>query len=456
MRYSKLVHWSEGQFLQPHHFQQMQKSIFDTLDNDLTLVIPFKEGICSIDIDKEALNAKRVVINSFSAIMPDGTRLSQPGNCNLSPLTIDVKNEDLDKEITVYLAVSNYKKDESNLVESVDSLRRYVLHEQNVLDENTGDNDVTVIMRKFKATLVTDPKIVPDCSVLPILKLTFVALDNHEPTLTVCDSYIPPCVVLERHSKLFSMVYEFSYELKSCKLKILADIDSEGYDVNLLSGSAMLRIMQLQILNKYITTISAHLIPNKVSPFSLYIQLASLLSELQALFPLAESKDVVGYNHYDLYAVFSELTNSIRALISSQGQASYIELVFNQSPNDYLSTIIDENTIINGKEYYLALNSESVNLKGLIDDIEEGDKFRLLDKSSHDSRIRGIKLSYVRFPPRYLPVVTGNTVIFKVMKEESSRIWRYVLEDKEVVIDYAKGLFSDLKAKMYVAIINEG
>jgi hypothetical protein len=42
------------------------------------------------------------------------------------------------------------------------------------------------------------------------------------------------------------------------------------------------------------------------------------------------------------------------------------------------------------------------------------------------------------------------------MKEESSRIWRYVLEDKEVVIDYAKGLFSDLKAKMYVAIINEG
>ena len=336
------------------------------------------------------------------------------------------------------------------------AIKVYPVDMYTTLDENTGDNDVTVIMRKFKATLVTDPKIVPDCSVLPILKLTFVALDNHEPTLTVCDSYIPPCVVLERHSKLFSMVYEFSYELKSCKSKILADIDSEGYDVNLLSGSAMLRIMQLQILNKYITTISAHLIPNKVSPFSLYIQLASLLSELQALFPLAESKDVVGYNHYDLYAVFSELTNSIRALISSQGQASYIELVFNQSPNDYLSTIIDENTIINGKEYYLALNSESVNLKGLIDDIEEGDKFRLLDKSSHDSRIRGIKLSYVRFPPRYLPVVTGNTVIFKVMKEESSRIWRYVLEDKEVVIDYAKGLFSDLKAKMYVAIINEG
>lgn len=194
MRYSKLVHWSEGQFLQPHHFQQMQKSIFDTLDNDLTLVIPFKEGICSIDIDKEALNAKRVVINSFSAIMPDGTRLSQPGNCNLSPLTIDVKNEDLDKEITVYLAVSNYKKDESNLVESVDSLRRYVLHEQNVLDENTGDNDVTVIMRKFKATLVTDPKIVPDCSVLPILKLTFVALDNHEPTLTVCEFLMIPLI----------------------------------------------------------------------------------------------------------------------------------------------------------------------------------------------------------------------------------------------------------------------
>ena len=40
------------------------------------------------------------------------------------------------------------------------------------------------------------------------------------------------------------------------------------------------------------------------------------------------------------------------------------------------------------------------------------------------------------------------------MKEESSRM-ALCFEDK-VVIDYAKGLFSDLKIKVYVAIINEG
>ena len=40
--------------------------------------------------------------------------------------------------------------------------------------------------------------------------------------------------------------------------------------------------------------------------------------------------------------------------------------------------------------------------------IESGDNFRLLDPASYTERIRGVKLSYVRYPPQYLPQSNFN------------------------------------------------
>ena len=88
-------------------------------------------------------------------------------------------------------------------------------------------------------------------------------------------------------------------------------------------------------------------------------------------------------------------------------------------------------------------------------DIETGDNFRLLDKGSKDSRVRGVKLSYVRFPPRYLPVLGSDTVYFKVMKEESARLWRYVVEDHMMILDYAPSLFKEFNAKLFIAVVDE-
>lgn len=460
MKYPQYVHWSEGQFLQPHHFQQMQHSLIETIISERALYTPYPEGLVSIEIDEDALRSRRVVIKNLCAIMPDGAGISFPGNCSLQPLTVEFVPEKQEESITVYLCLPNYLKDESNLCDSKDahngehSYGRYEVSSHNLTDENTGDNPALVIKRKLNVRLITDVKSVSDCALLPIMKLHFASLENNDHYLILDSKYTPPYVVLDENSNLYTMLREFVYELKSYKSKILSDIENEGYDPNLVAGPQLLRLLQLQLLNVNITSLSSLLLPQRVSPFTLYQKLSEFLSSLKAFFPLSDSKEVVSYNHFDLYAVFSEIINSIRSLLTSQGRAECLEVNFNfdEKDNCYTALLSDEH-IVKARDYYIALKGNN-DWKELISDIETGDNFRVMDFGSKDSRVRGLKLSYVRFPPRYLPVTSSDTVIFKVMRDESPRIWRYIVEDHKMVIDFAPNMFKPFESKLYMAVVD--
>ena len=81
--------------------------------------------------------------------------------------------------------------------------------------------------------------------------------------------------------------------------------------------------------------------------------------------------------------------------------------------------------------------------------IESGDKFRLLDPASYNERIRGVKLSYLRYPPQYLPQSNFN-LLFRVKTDESVRVWHYIMSDKALLLDYAPELWGPIKAQLIV------
>ena len=41
------------------------------------------------------------------------------------------------------------------------------------------------------------------------------------------------------------------------------------------------------------------------------------------------------------------------------------------------------------------------------------------------------------------------------MKEESARLWRYVVEDHMMILDYAPSLFKEFNAKLFIAVVDE-
>ncbi|MDR0663691.1 MAG: type VI secretion system baseplate subunit TssK, partial [Spirochaetaceae bacterium] len=149
-----------------------------------------------------------------------------------------------------------------------------------------------------------------------------------------------------------------------------------------------------------------------------------------------------------------ELFKDIRSFIRSEGGAGYVRLNFTRiDDGGGLVTHIKSEDISEGSELYLTVKTDAYPA-ATIRALEQGDNFRLINPSAKHLRIRGIKLSEMRYPPRFLPVMDWM-LWFKLDIVESARVWRSMCEEKGMAIDYAEELFPGLEASLFITIINK-
>ena len=72
MRYPP-VHWYEGLFLQPHHFQAADRNLAELMQSSLEFHHPYYYGIRSLEYGPEALANHQFEVRSLRARMRDGT-----------------------------------------------------------------------------------------------------------------------------------------------------------------------------------------------------------------------------------------------------------------------------------------------------------------------------------------------------------------------------------------------
>ena len=452
MRFNEFVHWSDGLFLQPHQMQEMQRSLIDYERAWRRAYVPYCFGVADFELDGEALTDGRVVIKRLSAIMPDGQEISIPGNGAVKPLTIPA-DKDMDKDsVVVYLAVPTWSEHEANLSENNSSKRLYSVREASVKDENTGDNEIIILKRFINAELTISKDDAKDCSLLPLLKLTYVSRVIAEPKFALTD-YMPPYLFVTSDCPLMSMLSELVFQLRRRRDKIISDISERGYNPENIAGINAYAVLQLRTLNRYEARLDALLSTEKTSPFVFYMELRSLLGELAALQPLAKREQVSAYNHNNLMPVFKEIITNIRSLIMFEGYAGYTRVDFVQS-GDFYEAFLKSDDVTGDKDYYIAIITSSTDAN-VVQSVESGDNFKLINIGSKNERIRGVKLEEMRYPPRFLPVIS-NALWFKVCRDESQAMWRDVVAERGIAIDLSMQMFPDFGASLFItSVISE-
>lgn len=455
MRFDKPIHWAEGLFLEPQHMQHSQALMLKQSWHTLSLCLPYAYGLIDLELDEEALDAQRIVINKLSAIMPDGTQISMPGNCHIAPLQLSITQNnapDIAQGVIVYLSLPSFSKTDSNLGVKNQS-GRYCLSEDCILDENTGDNEVTLITREYNVQLTTKLHSSSNNCVLPLCRVRYNPnLTNHL-QLQVDKTYLPPFVVVSESCPLLAWASELLFMLKNCRVRLESEIEKTGFDSKLVTGTDMLRLNQLAALNSFIERAENFLQPNKITPFNLSLELCDLLGRLSVLNPIAHARAPL-YQHENAYPMFQELSIRIRTLLNNEQTNDGLgRLDFTLNSDGFFGIFNLEDSFFSSGQYYLAVSFEG-ELRDKVNAIEEGDNFRLLDIESFKDRIRGIKLSHLRYPPHFLPTL-NHTLWFKVMVEDSLRVWNYIHEDRAMVIDYAPNLFADLKASLFFSTAQE-
>ena len=448
MRFDGQVHWSEGLFIQPQHLQQMQINMNSLIRAQRKFSVPFDYGFYDLELDPEALTTRRVVIKRFSAVMPDGTEISMPGNCNVETLELSLENSG-QTEVDVYLTVPTLSTTESNLKSESKTNARYTLKENLVVDENTGENEIPLISRDINAFLLTDVRNANDCTYIQLCRLRWVSINAGQPSLQLVNDYMPPFVSLSQDCPLLKLSSELIFQLKSAKNSIIEQFETDIFDPNSLSGSKVLQLMILRIASLYAVRLDSELVPGRITTFTLYLELISLLSELEAVNPSSSYEPVPHYDHDNLKPVIETLLKRIRGILLRGGVSSALAFEFYEK-NSVLQLEDLDDRVFSTKNLFLAVQFTG-NLRERVDDIEIGDNFRLIDRKSLSDRIRGVKLLEIRNPPQYLPNI-AHTLWFRLDCDNSERIWKYINEEKNMVIDCAGDLFPNLTATLYVSV----
>ncbi|MDR2746310.1 MAG: type VI secretion system baseplate subunit TssK [Treponema sp.] len=458
MRFEELLHWNDGQFLQPHHFQYQQRIVSEYIRLNRSFSLPYPYGLLNFELDREALKGGRVAVNRFSAVMGDGLELSMPGNCILKPLDLSEALKANPATLTVYAAAPHWSELEANLAEENASREKklYLTQKKRVRDENSGDNEITLITRRLNVRLVTDQDDTKDMQLLPLLKLNVLTRDINQSMVTVDEKYIPPFMMLTTDDPLFNMAIGLVTDIRRCRDKqqtTLTEVPNRGEDFSRTDALEDARsLLLLRTLNYYHIRLSSLLVDSFISPFTLYLELASFLSELTGLSPNNGIQEIGRYDQDDRLPVFTELFKDIRSFIRSEGGAGYIRLNFTPiEGGNYFFTGIKTEDIADVSEMYLAVSTTAEG-EDVTRALEQGDTFKLINPQAKFHRIRGMKLTGLRYPPRVLPGLEG-TLWFRLDLAESAKVWRDMCEEKGMIIDYAQDLFPGLEASLFITVV---
>ncbi|MDR2663466.1 MAG: type VI secretion system baseplate subunit TssK [Treponema sp.] len=459
MRFEELLHWNDGQFLQPHHFQYQQRVVSDFVRRNRSFFLPYTYGLLDFELDLEALKGGRAAVKRFSAVMGDGLELSMPGNCVLKPLNLNDALKKNPASLTVYLAAPYWSEFEANLAdeEAKEEKKLYLAQKKRVRDENAGDNEITLITRRINARLVTDLDDTKDMQLLPVLKLNVLTRDINQPLVKVDEKYIPPFMMLTADDPLFNMAAGLLPDIRRCRDKQQTALTTQGGGGEQFSRTDAQddarSLFMLRTLNYYDTRLSSLLVDGFITPFTLYLELASFLAELMSLNPRNGIREIRRYDHDDSLPVFAELLKDIRSFIRSEGGAGYVKLNFTPiEGGNYLSAGIKTEDIAEVNEMYLAVKT-AADADEVIRALEQGDTFKLINPNAKSLRIRGMKLTGMRYPPRFLPVLEG-TLWFRLDFGESAKVWRDMCEEKGMVIDYARDLFPGLETSLFITVVS--
>src|SRR3954453_2099706 len=141
---SRPVHWYEGMFLRPHHFQAADRHAREALRDSEDWYHPFNWGLRSIDLDEAAIGNYAVVLRACEARFKDGTKLSVPEDSTADPAELRAALTGSGSGM-VSLAGPALQPGRAN-VEEIPTADgpRYSIEDEESSDENTGGEEAPI------------------------------------------------------------------------------------------------------------------------------------------------------------------------------------------------------------------------------------------------------------------------------------------------------------------------
>jgi type VI secretion system protein ImpJ len=451
--------WHQGLFLQPQHFQLLDRSL-------QTLVAPFQEhlhphfwGVCNLEVQRAALGTRSFGLLKGTFLFPDGSYAVLPGNAVTEARSFDEAWIQGGKPFPVYLGVRQWNDAGENVtvVEQLQGLGRVstrfvsLKDAEEVKDLHAGGapGQVKRLFYVLRIAWENEREQMGDYVFIPLC-----TLERMGEEIVLSERFVPPTLNLTASPVLSKLVREVRDQVASRSRQLEEYKRQRGVQTAEFGSRDMVYLLALRSLNRYVPLLHHYTETRQVHPWTAFGALRQLIGELSSF---SERVNVLGeldggagslppYDHRDLYRCFASAQGLVSQLLDeiTAGPEYVMKLVFDGT---YYASELKPAIFEGQNRFYLVLKTQE-DPKAVLQSISTVAKLSTREQLPLliARAIPGIGLAHLSVPPQELPR-RANSLYFAV--DHHSDQWSMVAKRNNVALywDAAPG---DLEAELMV------
>lgn len=450
--------WHQGLFLQPQHFQLLERSL-------QSLLLPFQDfmephfwGVAELEVQKASLGTRTFGLLRGNIIFPDGTHTVFPGNAVISSRPFDDAWVDGGRPLNVYAGLKKWNPLGENVtvVERAENVQKTPTRFVSQTDpEDVADlhspgpsGQVKRLHYALKVFFENEIDMVGDHLLVPIARL-----ERMGDEIRLSQQFVPPALTLTCSELLINAVKEIRDQI-TARSRQLEELKSQrGIQTAEFGSRDMVYLLALRSLNRYVPLLSHITEVKHVHPWAVYGLLRQLIGELSTF---SEKVDVMGcqeagttlptYDHQSLWECFSSAQALISQLLDeiTAGPEYVIRLVFDGT---YFAAELKPAIFEGRNRFYLVFRTEA-DPKMVLQSVTGISK---LSSRTHmpiliARALPGIKVEHLPVPPQELPR-RAHSIYFAI--DVHNDLWPLVQKGQNIAL-YWDNAPEDLEVELMV------
>lgn len=432
------VHWHEGMFLRPQHFQTADRFFAQQQARDSRWSCHYGWGLRRISWETEALATYRFALRSLEARFRDGTLIALPQDGSLPSLDLKPALARASR-VTIHVALPQLHLGRVNVGTEGS---RFLVDHQEMEDENTGGNSQTISLRRWNVRLLTDQDDRSGFETLPLARIEKSPRAEAVPQLDV--TYIPPVLACDAWPELQVSILRTTFDRIGRKIEVLANqalsrgitLDSHGQGDSRLIG-------QLSRLNEAHALLGNLAFIDGVHPLTAYMELCRLVGQLAIFSRALRPPELPRYDHDDLGGCFYRVRQYLDGLLDEVDEPSYEERPF-IGAGLRMQVAIEPKWLEPGYAMFLGVRSplgseEIIRLLTQVGrlDMKVGSSDRV--DQIFTKGAAGLRFTPSPRPPRALPAAPELTY-FQIDRDSTPAEWQYVEKSLSLAIRFNEKL----------------
>lgn len=444
-KYRKIV-WNEGMLLTPHHFQQWDNYHEEMLNSRVRSMMQHEYGVLEIRVSAEAVANGNFQIATCRAVMPDGLFVNVP-DAEAVPDARPIAGHfpvEADR-LGVHLAIPAKKKGEANFQGSGAASNgniRFLQEGAQVKDETSGSNEQPLAYAKSNLRIIFDDELRDGFVSLKIAELQRTTTGQ----MMISEHYIPPILKITANDWLASMVRSVVEILITKGASLAEQRRQSNASLADFTTSEVAVFWLLHTINSSIPIMSHFFRSPVLHPERLYEEMVRLIGQLMTFSLEIHPKDIVKYDHDDLYFTFYSLSTHLKQLLETVIPSRCVAIPLEKTRDTLYVGRIDDERLLKEAGFFLAVRAQMPEAK-LIEGVPRVVKIASRDviDSVIGSALPGVVLTLASPPPAPIPTRVG----FKYFQLDSIGPYWSGIAGSKVISVYVPNDIPDEKLELY-------